>query len=146
MQLDHGTWVIVADGRKFVVLRNQGDEEFTDLRVVETAEDENPPTRAQGTDRPGRMPDTSPAGRSAMEETDWHVLQEARFARELGERLRRWAGEKRFSRLVVAADPRTLGALRDEYDATVRAALVREIDRDYTKHTVADIEAALNAA
>lgn len=146
MKLKHDTWVVVADGRKFLILRNNGDTEFTDLRVMNKTEVENPPTREQGTDRPGRMPDDGQSGRSAMSETDWHELEERRFAAELGHKLHDWAAKKRYTDLVVIADPRTLGNLRDEYTKEVKSRLIHEIDRDYTGHTVTDIEAALNAA
>lgn len=145
MKLKHGTWVIVADGRKFLVLHNKGDTEFTDLRVIAKSEIENPPSREHGTDRPGRMPDDSRSGRSAMEETDWHDLEERRFGRDLAARLDEWAQAKRFDELVVIADPRSLGTLRGELSDRVRNRIVREVGKDVTHQTVTGIEATLNA-
>ena len=90
---------------------------------------ENPPTREQGTDRPGRF-DNAAAGPSTAEPTDWHRLEKERFAKDLAERLRLWALDDRFRSLVLVADPRTLGLLRAELHKTVVERLAGEIDKD----------------
>ncbi|MBV9064186.1 MAG: host attachment protein, partial [Methylobacteriaceae bacterium] len=77
---------VVGDGRKALLLRNEGDPDLLDLRRVEVHEDDNPPSREQGTDRPGRT--TMQVGpRSAIEATDWHAIEEERFAASVAERL-----------------------------------------------------------
>lgn len=145
MHIANGTWVLVADGERFLMLRNQGDAERLDLRVVEHAEVDNPPTREQGTDRPGRLSDAAP-GRSAVEVTDWHALEKARFAADMADRLRRWALDGRFDRLVVVADPRTLGELRAGYHKAVAERLTGEVDKDLTQFPVEKIERVLLSA
>ena len=65
MRIDNGTWVLVADGEKFVLLQNNGNRAHLDLRVVRAGAVENPPTREQGTDRPGRL-DNAAAGPSSV--------------------------------------------------------------------------------
>jgi protein required for attachment to host cells len=42
--------------------------------------------------------------------------------------------------LVVAAPPRTLADLRHAFHADVKGRIIAEIDKDLTKHPVADIE------
>jgi len=42
-------------------------------------------------------------------------------------------------RIYLVADPHVLGALRDELDATTRAAVAGEVVKNLAKHTVADI-------
>ncbi|WP_296428519.1 host attachment family protein [Yoonia sp.] len=144
MQLTHDAWVVVADGAKYLVLRNHGDEKFIDLRVVRKQEIDNPPTHEQATDRPGRMHDDG-YGNSAFQETDWHVLEEQRFARDLAENLQKWAANGRFQKLVMMADPRTLGSLRAAYSGHVKDKLVAEIDKDFTNAPIEQIEKALGA-
>lgn len=146
MQLAKGTWVLVADGEKYLIYRNEGDEFQTDLGLVRVTELDNPPTREQGTDRPGRMPDPGPGGRSAMEPTDWHRIEKERGLADLAERLDGWARRGRFEALVVIADPRSLGVLRDELSPQVKERVVAEINKDLTNQTVDRIEAALNDA
>jgi protein required for attachment to host cells len=145
MRIANGTWVLVADGEKYLLLRNEGGAGLVDLRVIAHAEQDNPPNREQGTDRPGRLEDPGP-GRSAVEETDWHRLAKERFARDLADRLRLWALADRFEALVVAADPRTLGVLRPALHKAVVERLVGEVDKDLTKMPLPEIEEILKAA
>ena len=85
--LKHDLWVIVADGEKALFLRNQGDTQCPNLQVVQEMEQENPATRDQGSDRPGRYNDGPFIHRSAVQDTDWHRIGKERFADEVAERL-----------------------------------------------------------
>lgn len=156
MLINHDTWVVVADGEKFLLLCNEGDAERPVLRTISKDEAENPPARELGSDRPGRMPDqggmSSQVGdtiahgrgpRSAMEETDWHRVAEDRFAGDLAERLVNWVGQGRFKRLIVVADPRTLGVLREAYGDKLQSVLVAEVNKDLTNLTLPDLAKVL---
>ena len=57
MKLEHGTWVVVADGEKFLLLRNIGDQDFMHLEVVDHETSENAPARELASDRAGRQQD-----------------------------------------------------------------------------------------
>ena len=46
--------VVVADGRRARVLRNIGTPRHISFETELEMEQDNPPTREQGTDRPGR--------------------------------------------------------------------------------------------
>jgi protein required for attachment to host cells len=146
MKFSHGTWVLVVDGEKFLLLRNEGDRGIMDLRVIDHDEIRNPPTREQGSERPGRMPDAGAPGRSAVEQTDWHALEKERFAHDMADRLRGWALDNRFDALFVCAAPRTLGAMRPEYHVEVVQRLVGELDKDLTGMPVDRIQKVLEAA
>ncbi len=145
MRIDKGTWVLVADGERFQLLRNEGDRGRLALRVIRQAEVVNPPTREQGTDRPGRFDDAA-AGPSTAEPTDWHRLEKERFGKEMAAELRSSALAGRFEALVIVADPRTLGVLRPALHKTVQERLVAEIDKDLAGRPVAEIEALINEA
>jgi protein required for attachment to host cells len=144
MRIEKGAWVLVADGEKYLLLENVGNHQRLDLQVIRHREVESPPTREQGTDRPGRFDDPGP-GRSAAEETDWHRLGKERFAKDLAERLRGWALGNRFDALVLAADPRTLGVLRPALHKAVAERVVGEVDKDLTRMPVDEIERVLQA-
>ena len=73
-KLKHGIWVVVADGEKALFLENRGDGLHPDFEVVREFAEENPPTREQGSDRPGRFNDGPSAHRSAVADTDWHKI------------------------------------------------------------------------
>ena len=73
--LKKGHWVLIADGKKAVFLRNNLNTAEYDLRVVWHQETENPPSREHGTDRPGRTHSIPGVRRAALNESDWHQLQ-----------------------------------------------------------------------
>jgi len=164
MQIPHNTYVLVADGRKLLFLRNDGDAEYLDLKVEQAQEQSNPATGDQATDAAGRSSSASSEGtsttggpgagqgghsggaRSSIEQTDFHQLEEDRFAAEAADMLRKRALARKFDKLVVVAPPRTLGELRKHYHKEVEDRLLGELSKDLTNHPVSDIEAALKAA
>lgn len=146
MQVPHKSFVVVADGKKMLFFRNEGDAEFLKLEVERKRVQDNPPDRAQGRDEPGRTFDASGgAGRSAYEETDFHQLEEDRFAHETAELLKKRALKNEFESLIIVAPPRTLGELRKHYHKEVEKRLAGEIAKDLTGHPVEEIEKIISA-
>ena len=146
MQVPHNTFVVVADGQKMLFFRNEGDAEFLKLEVERKREQEIPADRDLKTDSPGRTFDASGgAGRSAYEETDFHQLEEDRFAAETAELLKNRALRNDFESLIIVAPPKTLGELRKHYHKEVEKRLAGEIAKDLTGHPVTEIEKILAA-
>ncbi len=58
MQVPHDAMVVVADGRKLLMLRNQGDAEYLNLEVVRKELHANPKDSDQKTDSSGRSSST----------------------------------------------------------------------------------------
>jgi protein required for attachment to host cells len=139
--LTHGTWVLVADGAKALLLENTGVAGMPMLEVRREALMANPPTRAQGTDRPGRPSDGPGHHRSALEPTDWHQLVEDRFARDLADLLMARVRAGDMPRLILAVAPRALGELRKALPAQVADCVVAELAMDLTNHPVDEIAA-----
>jgi protein required for attachment to host cells len=149
-KIPSGAWVVVGDGEKALFLRNEGEEAFPKLAVIRELEHANPPTREQGTDTPGRMADGSRPGRtpqithmSAVEETDWHRLEKARFAKELADRLYKAAHAGAYDKLIVAAPPVVLGEIRKSLHKEVESRLLFDLPKELTNHTVDGIETAI---
>jgi protein required for attachment to host cells len=139
MLIPQDTLVLVGDGRKALFLRNRGGAGHPELFAEHTMEQDNPPTREQGTDRPGRYAGSAGGGRSAMEETDWHRQAEDRFAAEVAQVLYKKSHEHEFEHLIVVAPPRTLGTLRTAFRKEVVQKVTAEIPKDLTSHVPADI-------
>jgi protein required for attachment to host cells len=137
--VSHNSLILVGDGQKALFLRNRGNAQHVDLVVERILERDNPPTREQGTDRPGRSNASLGVARSAMEEVDWHHLAKERFADELAEALYRHAHANLFERLVVIAPPKILGKLRKAFHAKVVDRIAAEIPKELTSHPVAEI-------
>lgn len=138
-RLSNGTRILVADGAHALVLRNEGDAVFPNLKVIRAYEQDNPPSREQGVDKPIRTND-SMGRRSSIETTDWHRLAEDRFVQSLADDMARNLAAGEFDKLVVAAPPVALGEFRKAVSPAVAKATILEIDKDLTKHPVAEIE------
>ncbi|WP_137932782.1 baeRF12 domain-containing protein [Mesorhizobium comanense] len=146
INLKHGIWVMVADGEKALFLKNAGDNKFPNLEVVQVMEQENPPTRDQGSDSPGRHNDGPSAHRSAVEDTDWHRIGKERFAEEIAAKLYKLAHRGAFDSLVLVAPPLVLGAMRKKLHKEVEDKVAAEIPKTLTNHAVFEIETLLRAA
>lgn len=145
IHLIHGAWVLVADGRKAVVYRNQGDPDLPDLRVVESFTHAAAATHDLGTDRPGRVYGAD-GRRSAVEATDFHEAEETRFLHDVAGFLDGRAAERAFSALVVVAPPKVLGTLRAALPAAVLACLVAELGKDLAHCDAGEVERHLKVA
>ncbi|WP_010543414.1 host attachment family protein [Sphingomonas elodea] len=169
MKVPHDAMVVVVDGRKLLMLRNHGDADYPNLQVVQKKLHPNPKTSDQKTDSSGGASSTqSGAGapsaaqggsmhargggaqfapsRGTMGETDFHQLEEERFAAEVAGMLRDEALHNSFESLIIVASQKTLGELRKHYHPSVSERLKGELAKDLTDHPVPEIEAALRSA
>ena len=146
VKIAHGDWVVVCDGAKALVLENAGDEKFLNLKTRQVYDQaDRKKTSEQGTDAPGRAINSVDGRRSAMEQTDWHTQEEERFLKEIAGLLDSEVKSGHVKSIVVVAPPRALGVLRPAYSHDVRKALSHEIDKDFVKMPVHEIEKHLTA-
>jgi len=152
MQVPHNAFVVVADGRKMLFFRNEGDGEFPNLKVEHAAEQANPKDGDQKTDQAGGSASTNAGTTSgggagaSMGEADYHQQEEDRFAADAAELLRKRALVNHFEKLIVVAPPKTLGEMRKHYHKAVSDRLAGELAKDLTGHPVDAIEEALKNA
>jgi len=142
-KLKDGTWVLVADSEKALILENRGSGDPPDLRVLRKTVQENPPNHEQGTDRPGRTQSSHGPGNSAYEETDWHELGKERFAGDLADLLYKHAHASTYAELVLIAAPEVLGNLRKALRKEVADRVVAEIPKGLTQLPLDQLEKRL---
>src|SRR5688572_28105811 len=135
--------VLVSDGRRARFLRNQGTPRQPQLIVEKAMDQVNPPTREQGTDQPGRKHGTDGHARTSIEQTDWHQLEEERFASEIAEELYQLGHAQRFQELVVVSPPKMLGDLRAKLHPKVAERVIAEVPKDLTNYSVPEINRML---
>jgi protein required for attachment to host cells len=133
------TWAVVADGGKALILANDGTDAMPSMTVLSKSKIENPPTREQGDGAAGRKSGAGPDQRSAMQATDWHEFEEARFIDEIAGRLNRAASRGLFDRLIIAAPPKVLGQLRSALSEQSTDRVITEIGSDLTGHSLDEI-------
>ena len=142
-KIEHGTWIVVCDGRKALILENAGDTKVPNFRMRETHEHADEPTHALGTAPPGRTFQSMGYRRGAVTQTDWHDQAERSFLHALAKRLDTALAEGRVRKLIMVASPRALGMIRETYSAALRHAINREIAKDLVKSPIHEIEQAI---
>src|SRR5262245_15069364 len=140
LKIRQGDWVVVCDGKKALVLENAGDEKFLNLKTREVFDHPDAKTHELGTDAPGRSYSSVGHGRSAVEQTDLHAQEEEKFLRKLAAHLDAAVKAGEAKSLVIVAPPRALGLLRQAYSHSLRQALRAEVDKDFVKLPVHEIE------
>lgn len=83
MKIKTGTWVVVADGARGLILVNEGTAFEPDLKALRVYEQDNPKTSEQGRDRPPRSFQSVGDRRSAMATPDLHQRAEDRFVEQI---------------------------------------------------------------
>lgn len=145
MQVPNNGVVLVADGAKLLFFRNEGDGEYPNLIVEKKQIHDNPAHHEQATDTAGRAASGPGGGGATMGETDFHQLEEDRFAADAADLLKTRALRNDFDSLIVVAPARTLGEMRKHYHKEVEKRLAGEIAKDLTNHPVEDIEKIIAA-
>jgi protein required for attachment to host cells len=138
-RLSAKTRVLVADGVHALVLRNDGDAQSPNLRLVRAYEQDNPATRDQGADKPTRTQDSF-GRRSSIETTDWHRVAEDRFVRQIAEDMAADLARGEFEKFILVAPPIALGEFRKAANAALAKATILEIHKDLTKHPLDEVE------
>ena len=143
MALPNQALVLVADGRKLLFLRNHGDQNQIDLRTEAHDFRHDAKDREMKTDAPGTQGQSFGYGRPAMDETDFHQLEEDRWAKDAAEELKKRALRNDFEALAIIAPPKTLGVLRKELHKEVERRIVTTINKEMTDRPIPDIEELL---
>ncbi len=146
MPLPHNTLVLVADGRKMLLLRNHGDKAQIDLRTEEHDEQSLPKDSDIKTDSAGQSP--APGGTGlpggTMGETNFQQQAEDRWAADTADLINKRALRNQLDHLAVIAPAKTMGELRKHWHKEVEKRLVMELTKEMTDRPIPDIEAALN--
>ena len=143
MPLANNALVLVTDGRKTLFFRNHGDINQIDLRTEAHEERVDQSDGEMKTDAPGSMHQSTGSGRSSYEETDFHQLEEDRWAKSAAEEVNKRVLAHDFDTLAIIAPPKTLGELRKQLHKEAVRRVVCEIPKEMTGRPIKDIEALL---
>jgi len=139
-----GTWVVVADSERAMVLENTGTARDPVLTLI----------RAETSAELLALADRSARGRDqkqtmTTEPPDYDRLAGETLAADLAQGLAAQARKGSFDRLVIAAAPQVLSALRMAMDDGLRACVIKELPKTLTHHPLprmADVLAEALAA
>jgi protein required for attachment to host cells len=145
MRIIHDALVLVADGRKSLLLRNEGDVEHLNLVVEGRHGHADLKDREIKTDAPGRAMSQAGGGQSTVDEPDYHQIEEDRFAAETAAWLASKARNGDVEQLIVVAPPHTLGELRHHFDKATERKIIAEVDKDLVNHPIGKLKSVLAA-
>lgn len=132
MKIPHNAHIAIANGEKFLLLRNAGQAFEPKLEKVDELD-------LLLTNFSAGVRHQDPAGqRSGSTDID-ELAHGAAIADWLNER----ALKGELGDIVVAADPRTLGQIRQRYHKETQGRLVGELDKDLTNLPIPEIERTL---
>ena len=132
MRIPANAHVAIANGEKFLLLRNSGQALEPKLERVDELD-------LLLTNFSAGVRHQDPAGqRSGSSDID-ELAHGAAIAEWLNDR----ALKGDLGDIVVAADPRTLGQIRQHYHKETQARVVGEVNKDLTNMPIPDIERTL---
>ena len=143
MTLPHNALVLVADGRKLLFLRNQGDDAQIDLRTEAHDEREDLKDSDLKTDAPGTVQQSAGYGHSTYDETDFHQQEEDRWIKDAAAEINKRALENDFDALVIVAPPKSLGLFRKELHKEAEKRVLATINKEMSGRPIPDIEALI---
>lgn len=136
------SWILIANRTGARVVEKQGPQ----LSLLETIDHENGRLRDRDidSDRQGRSFDRMGASRHALSNEESAHEHDARmFARELARRLHDERLKHSFERLVLVAEPRFLGYLREALDEATERMVIATVAKDLARVALPDLPSHL---
>lgn len=146
MEIPHKTHILVMDGGKMLLFKNDGGAAAPKLTLVMHREHDSAATHEQGSSGPGTSFESVGSARSSYEQTDFHQLDEDKFAAEAADMLKREVLEHKIDALIIVAAPRTLGELRKHFHSEVEKRVIGQIAKDVAGRPTDEILATIAAA
>lgn len=132
MKIPNDTIIVVASGQEAKLFRTGKDADHPTLEHVEDLAPQN-------------LVDDGPAGKRPPESSDKET-DEATFAKQLAHELNERAKRGKFERVIVVADPTTLGEMRPLYHDELSKRVVEEIAKTLINSPTEDILGTLKDA
>ena len=140
MLLPHGTVFALVDGEKFELYRNTGMETEPRLTAIDvpSLEATNYSAAAKDHDKISRFQVGAPKDRLDKMEESAHAAAVAQW-------LNQEVLSHRIDKLVVVADPRSLGEMRRHYHKELQGALIGEVPKNLAGRPTQEIVQALHS-
>jgi protein required for attachment to host cells len=137
-------WVVVASSTRCRIFsQDKHSSPLVEIEDLVHPEGRLRPSQLES-DRPGRAFDSSGHGRHAMGQPASRATHEcARFAKSVASRLESARHRHRFDRLVVVAEPRFLGHLRQGLSEATRSCVTAQVKKNLCTADAKSIREAL---
>lgn len=138
------TWLVVADAARARIFEIEGGQ-----RHLKEVHDLNHPESQSyahelRTGGEGAVMDSAGSGmRQPDPQTTTREKHSSHFAKELSQFLQKKRDDDAFTRLILVAEPKFMGRLRDHLDQRTVQLVVDSIDKNWAKHDMQHIEKLL---
>lgn len=139
MALPQGTALAVVDGTKFEFYRNIGTEAEPKLDTVQT-----PDLELTNFSAGARINDSGTRHAARTGDGSNDAVDESAHAIAVADWLNHQVLQHKIDKLVVIADPKSLGEMRKRYHKQLEGVLLTELAKTMTGRPAADILKALN--
>jgi len=139
MLLPHGTVFAVVDGANFELYRNAGTEGEPQLDSLPT-----PELQATNFSAGARIGDSNSRHAARTGDGSNDGVDESAHAIAVADWLNQQVLQHKFGKLVVVADPRSLGEMRKRYHKELQGVLCAELSKNMVGRPTAEIVNALN--
>lgn len=126
------TLIVVADGHQAILLRSHGLKDALSLTEERRV-------------TPHDLANEGPSGARPNEQTE-RQTDEATFAKQLANALYSMKQAHKYDHMVLAADPQTLGQLRDAMHKSVSESIILSLNKELTNHSTNDMATILRDA
>lgn len=133
-------WIVAADSSKARIFKALAGKKMEELETL-THPESRLTDRDMVSDRPGLSMDRGGEGRHGLEpSTDPKRQAAANFARIVAANLDKARSLQKYQELVIVAPPAFLGMLRDQFSKQVAQAIIREIPKNISVLSPAEIQ------
>ena len=144
MLINENALILVADGQNATFFKNTASGQTITLTEVHSMGLVNEADRDISDDRPGHTHVGMSERRTSYEHNDRHQANETAFLEGVAAMADKLMAQ--FDTLVLIAEPRALGVLRQVMAPAVLSKAATQIDKDYTKTPIPELEALLRQA
>jgi len=139
MLLPHGTVVAVVDGTTFELRHNAGTEAQPRLEALPT-----PDLELTNFSAGARINDANSRHAARTGDGSNDAVDESAHAIAVADWLNHQALQHKFDKLVIVADPRSLGEMRKRYHKQLEAVLLGEVAKTLTGRPATELANALS--
>jgi|GEM_PF-993190 protein required for attachment to host cells len=143
MRVNQKTLVLLADGQRATFLSNEAQGETISLKILHSMAFFNEANRDIQDDRPGHTKVGMSERGTSYEQNDKHQANELSFLQGVVGAIDSVMTEHELSQILLIAEPRALGVLRQHMPSALMDKVVTQLDKDYTKNPLPELEAIL---
>jgi protein required for attachment to host cells len=133
------TWIVVTDGSKATIFTSHDNSHELELYKSLESEDARAHSGDLGSEKSHGVTERNRPG----SRVDLNAKEKFNFATNLADMLNQAAFHNHYHQLILIASPKFLGDLRELINKQTAALILKEINKDLTKHSKEELKAQI---